>query len=156
MSSAPRNSDTQHWKWTDKDSLRDTGRKNPPWLSSRDSKTRIPSRVRRKKYSTVEWKDRVSKRTNLFSSSRRRTTSTRSPTHFSCWRKIGIFVKLTSKASVKWKNWCDFMAQGLTKAQVHVHPTSHAHVSFCCACCSSLWSPCCSTALHLQHPWCRW
>ena len=62
------------------------------------------------------------------------------------------------------------LAQGLTKAQVHIHPTSHAHVSSCYECCS--WSlrhlhsllllpyhlsdhAAVFTTRNLQLPWCR-
>ena len=34
----------------------------------------------------------------------------------SCWSKTGIFVKLMSKVSMKWKNWSDF--RGLHSTQV--------------------------------------
>ena len=82
------------------------------WLSSRDSKTRVPSRLWQKKHSKVEWSfiesqkeeicrahqgDEVDEINNFFM--------------HSYWNKIGIFVELMGKASVKWKNWSDFKAQ---------------------------------------------
>ena len=74
-------------KWANQDSSGTTTREKSRWLSSRDSKTRIPGRLWQKKYPKVEWNDRVAKRRNLSCSSRRRTTSTRSTT--SSWTFIG-------------------------------------------------------------------
>ena len=95
-----------------------TKRADSRWLSSRDSKTRIPGRLWQKKYSKVEWNDRVAKR-NLSCSSRRRTTSTRSST--SSWTvieaKLGSSWSSCEKASVKWKNWSNFQAQHSTIAR---------------------------------------
>ena len=58
----PRNSETQLRKWTDSDSSGTTKRADSRWLSSRDSKTRIPGWLWQKKYSKVEWNDRVAKK----------------------------------------------------------------------------------------------
>ena len=59
LSRAPRNSETQLWKWTEWDSPGATKRADSRWLSS--WKTRVPGRLRQKKYSKVEWNDRVEK-----------------------------------------------------------------------------------------------
>ena len=107
-----RKSAPQVRKWANQDSSGTTKRTDSRWLSSRDSKTRVPGRLWQKKYSKVEWNDRVSKRRNLSCSSRRRTTSTRSTT--SSWTIIGT--KLGSswssweKVLMRWKNWSDFKA----------------------------------------------
>ena len=74
-------------KWANQDSSGTTKRADSRWLSGRDSKTRVPGRIWQKKYSKIEWNDRVSKRRNLSCSSRRRTTSTRSTT--SSWTITG-------------------------------------------------------------------
>ena len=92
----PRNSETQLSKWTDEDSSKVTKRADSRWLSSRDSKTRSPGRVRQKKCSKVEWNDWVAKRRNLSISSRRRTTSRRSST--SWWAIIG------TKSGTSWSS----------------------------------------------------
>ena len=68
----PRNSETQLRKRTDEDSLGATKRADSRWL---------------KKYSKVEWDDRVARRRNLSDSSKKRTTSTRSS--FSSWTITG-------------------------------------------------------------------
>ena len=74
-----------------------TKRADSRWLSSRDSKTRVPGWLWQKKCSKVEWNDRVSKRRNLSCSSRRRTTSTRWTT--SSWTMNG------TKAWTSWSSW---------------------------------------------------
>ena len=89
--------ETQLRKWANKDSLGATKRADSRWLSSRDSKTRIPGRLRQKKYSKVEWNDRDAKRRNLSCSSRRRTTSTRSST--SSWTVT------EAKLGSSWSSW---------------------------------------------------
>ena len=60
-----RKSAPQLRKWANQDSFGTTKRADPHWLSSRDSKTRVPGRLWQKKYSKVEWNDRVSKRRNF-------------------------------------------------------------------------------------------
>ena len=68
---------------------------------------------RQKKYSKVEWNDRVTKRRYLSCSSRRRTTSTRSTT--SPWivfeAILGSSWSSWEKASMSWRNSCDFRVQ---------------------------------------------
>ena len=116
----PRKSVSRLREWANQDSSGTTERADSRWLSTRDSKTRVSGRLWQKKYPKVEWSYRVSKRRNLSCSSRRRTTSTRSTT--SSWtiigtNKIGIFVKLMRKVSMRWKNWTDFKAQHSTQFQ---------------------------------------
>ena len=77
--------------WSDKES------KFSLTVKQRDSKTRIPSRLRQKKHSKVEWNDRVTRRRNLSCSSRRRTTPTRSTT--SSWTVI------EAKLGSPWSSW---------------------------------------------------
>ena len=57
-----RNSEPQLRKWANQDSSGTTKRADFRWLSSRDSKTRIPGRLWQKKYSKVEWNDPISRR----------------------------------------------------------------------------------------------
>ena len=75
-----------------------------------DSKTRVPYRMRQKKYPKIEWSFRVSTKENSSFFSRRRTILTRWTTL--SWiiigTKIGIFVKNQLKSSIRWKNWSDF------------------------------------------------
>ena len=92
-----RKSAPQVRKWANQDSSGTTKRTDSRSLSSRDSKTRVPGRLWQKKYSKVEWNDRVSKRRNLSCSSRRRTTSTRSTT--SSWTIVG------TKLGSSWSSW---------------------------------------------------
>ena len=92
-----RKSAPQLRKWANQDSPGATKRADSRLLSSRDSKTRVPGRLWKKKYSKVEWSCRVSQRRNLSCSSRRRTTSTRSTT--SSWTIIG------TKSGSSWSSW---------------------------------------------------
>ena len=77
-------------------------------LSNRDSKTRVPSRLWKKKYSKIDWNNRVSKRRNLSCSSRRRTTSTRSTT--SSWTITW------TKSGFSWSSWEKFQWDGRIEA----------------------------------------
>ena len=72
--------------WANQDSLWTTKRANSRWLWSRDSQTRVPSRLWQKKHLKIEWSYRVSKRRNLSCSCWRRTIR-RSTT--SSWTIIG-------------------------------------------------------------------
>ena len=73
---------------------------------SRDSKTRVASRLRQKKYPKIEWSYRVSTRMRsivLF----QETNNFDEINNFfmnNYWNKIGIFVKLMRKVSKRWKN----------------------------------------------------
>ena len=96
---------------------RDKKRASSRWLSSRDSKKRIPGRLRLKKYSKIVRNDRVAKKKKLVVLIKETNDVDKINKFFmnSYWSKIGIFVKLVSKASVKWKNWSDFKVQQSTQ-----------------------------------------
>ena len=79
----------------------------PRWLSSGNSKTRNPGRLRQKEYSKVEC-ERSSHKKKKFVVLIKETISIDKIINFfmnSYWSKIGIFVKLMRKVSMKWKNW---------------------------------------------------
>ena len=105
---------SRNGKRNNQNSLWKTKRADSRWLSSRDSKTRIPGRLWQKKYSKVEWNDRVSKKRNLSCSSRRRTTSTRSTT--SSWTVIGT--KSGSSWSSYEKSLWDGRIEAISKVKI--------------------------------------
>ena len=94
-----RNSETQFWECTDWDSPGSTKRADSRWLSSRDSKTRIPSGLRQREEAFKSWMETIEsqKKRNLSCSSRRRTTPTRSTT--SSWTVIA------AKLGSPWSSW---------------------------------------------------
>ena len=107
----PRNSETQLSKWTDEDSSKATKRADSRWLSSRDSKTRIPGRVRQKVFKS--WVKRLSRKEKKFVDLIKETNDVEKIINFlmsNYWNKIGNFVKLMWKVSMRWKNWRSFRA----------------------------------------------
>ena len=78
--------------------------------AERDSKTRVPGWLWPRKYTKIDWNDRVSKSRNCSCSCKRRTTSTRSTTSSGTiiTTKSASSWSSCEKVSMRWKNWSDF------------------------------------------------
>ena len=113
----PRNSETKLWKRTEQDSPGPTKGANPRWLSSGDSKARIPGRLWPK--SIQKLNETIELQKEEFIVLKQTNESDKIINFFmnSYWSKTGIFVKLMRRASMKWKNWSDFRVLHSTQLQ---------------------------------------